>query len=69
MAWNEPGNGPKNPWGKRPSKDGRSEDALKNFQRKIEGILKGAGVGSGGEEGAEGWAGFHAEGNQVVALE
>ena len=53
MAWNEPGNGPKNPWGKRPSKDGRSEDALKNFQRKIEGILKGAGVGSGGEEGAE----------------
>lgn len=50
MAWNEPGGGPKNPWGKRPSRDGRSDDALKNFQRRIESILKGAGVSGGGDD-------------------
>ena len=50
MAWNESGGGPKNPWGKRPSRDGRSDDALKNFQRRIESILKGAGVGGSGDD-------------------
>ncbi|NBU26156.1 MAG: FtsH protease activity modulator HflK [Gammaproteobacteria bacterium] len=39
MAWNEPGGGQNNPWGKRPAKDG--DDAFRNFQRKLEQILKG----------------------------
>ena len=50
MAWNEPG-GNKNPWGKRPGQDGQNVDeAFKNFQRKLENLLKG-GPGSGGPAG------------------
>jgi membrane protease subunit HflK len=46
MAWNEPGGSPNNPWGKRPAKDG--DDAFRNFQRKLEQILKGGSGGGGG---------------------
>lgn len=54
MAWNEPGGSQNNPWGKRPNRS--SDDALRNFQRKLESILKGAGSGPGsdGEGGAGG---------------
>lgn len=45
MAWNEPGGSPNNPWGKRPAKDG--DDAFRNFQRKLEQILKGGSGGTG----------------------
>jgi membrane protease subunit HflK len=45
MAWNEPGGGQNNPWGRRPAKDG--DDAFRNFQRKLEQILKGAPAGGG----------------------
>lgn len=52
MAWNESGGSPKNPWGKRPVKEG--DDAFRSFQRKLEQILRGGGgAGStGGEEPA-----------------
>jgi membrane protease subunit HflK len=58
MAWNQSGggsNGGKNPWGKRPSKEGSAEDAFKNFQRKLDSILKGG--GGGGEGGSVGGGG------------
>ncbi|MEZ5460083.1 MAG: FtsH protease activity modulator HflK [Steroidobacteraceae bacterium] len=62
MAWNEPG-GNKNPWGKRPGQDGQNVDeAFKNFQRKLENLLKG---GSGGG-GAGGGAGAAPEGSGSV---
>ena len=50
MAWNESGGSPKNPWGKRPAKEG--DDSFQQFQRKLEQILRGGGgAGStGGEE-------------------
>ena len=65
MAWNEPG-GNKNPWGKRPGQEGQNVDeAFKNFQRKLENLLKG---GSGGG-GAGGGAGANPEGSgSVLAL-
>ena len=44
MAWNQPGGSGNNPWGKRPAKDGRNVDeAFKNFQRKLEALVKGGG--------------------------
>jgi membrane protease subunit HflK len=54
MAWNEPGGSQQNPWGKRPKRS--SDDAFRNFQRKLESILKGAGSGpsGGGDDGADG---------------
>jgi membrane protease subunit HflK len=62
MSWNEPG-GNKNPWGKRPGQDGQNVDeAFKNFQRKLENLLKG---GSGG--GAQGGGGgANAEGSGAM---
>ncbi len=46
MAWNQPGGSGNNPWGKRPAKDGRNVDeAFKNFQRKLEALVKGGGAG------------------------
>jgi membrane protease subunit HflK len=58
MAWNEPG-GNKNPWGKRPGQDGQNVDeAFRNFQRKLENLLKGgSGGGAGGGGGAAGEGG------------
>ncbi len=54
MAWNQPGGSGNNPWGKRPAKDGRNVDeAFRNFQRKLESLIKGGG-GSGGQGGASG---------------
>ena len=47
MAWND-GENPKNPWGKRNGK-ARGDDAFRNFQRKLDNILKGASGGGGGE--------------------
>ncbi len=51
MAWNESGGSPKNPWGKRPVKEG--DDAFQNFQRKLEQILRGGGGGAGSTGGEE----------------
>jgi membrane protease subunit HflK len=52
MAWNQPGGSGNNPWGKRPSKDGRNVDeAFKNFQRKLEALVKGGGAGGQGGTG------------------
>lgn len=47
MSWNEPGGSQKNPWGKRPNRS--PDDAFRNFQRKLESILKGAGSGPGAQ--------------------
>ena len=51
MAWNESGGSPKNPWGKRPAKEG--DDAFQNFHRKLEQILRGGGGGAGSTGGEE----------------
>lgn len=59
MAWNQPGGGSgNNPWGKRPAKDGRNVDeAFKNFQRKLESLVKGGGGSSGGQGAGGGESG------------
>ncbi|MSR00065.1 MAG: FtsH protease activity modulator HflK [Gammaproteobacteria bacterium] len=44
MAWNEPTGSSKNPWSKRPNGQGGG-DAFRNFQQKLENILKGGGSG------------------------
>lgn len=52
MAWNQPGGSGNNPWGKRPAKDARNVDeAFKNFQRKLEALVKGGGPGGTGGAG------------------
>jgi modulator of FtsH protease HflK len=54
MAWNEPGNGGKSPWEKRPPKPaagGGWDAALKNFQRRLDSLV-GGGSGSGGDSNA-----------------
>lgn len=55
MAWNEPGNRKDSPWGKRPgsSSNGPLEAALRNFQKRLEGLL-GAGGEGGGPEAPQG---------------
>jgi membrane protease subunit HflK len=52
MPWNQSG-GSNNPWGKRPQRENQSADeAFKNFQRKLDSILRGnKGGGAGGEGG------------------
>lgn len=66
MAWNEPG-GNKNPWGKRPGQDGQNVDeAFKNFQRKLENLLKGGPGGSGPAGG--GGAADGPSGNSMLVL-
>ena len=53
MAWNEPG-GDRNPWGNRPDRGSADlDEALRNFQRKLAGILGGQG-GGGGADGGDG---------------
>ena len=52
MAWNQPGGSDNNPWGRKPSRDGQNVDeAFRNFQRKLEQLLKGG--GGGGDGGSE----------------
>jgi modulator of FtsH protease HflK len=52
MAWNQPGGNSNNPWGRRPGKEGQNVDeAFKNFQRKLETLIKGGGGSSGGNAG------------------
>lgn len=64
MAWNEPG-GNKNPWGKRPGQEGQNVDeAFKNFQRKLENLLKGG--SGGGAQGGGGSGGAGAEGSGAM---
>jgi modulator of FtsH protease HflK len=64
MAWNEPGNRGESPWGKkRPAaKPGGFDEALKGWQRRLEGLFGGSGgsPSSGGSEnvgssGSLGW--------------
>ena len=51
MAWNEPG-GDRNPWGNRPDRGSADlDEALRNFQRKLAGILGGQGGGGGADGG------------------
>jgi modulator of FtsH protease HflK len=56
MAWNEPGNRGESPWGKkRPAaKPGGFDEALKGWQRRLEGLFGGSGgsPSSGGSEDA-----------------
>jgi membrane protease subunit HflK len=66
MAWNEPG-GNKNPWGKRPGQDGQNVDeAFKNFQRKLENLLKGG--SGGGASGGSGGSGNDGSGSMLALV-
>jgi membrane protease subunit HflK len=48
MAWNQPGNSNNNPWGKKPAPGGGDLDqALKDWQKRIEALFGGSGGGSG----------------------
>ncbi|MCL5668714.1 MAG: protease modulator HflK, partial [Gammaproteobacteria bacterium] len=50
MAWNEPGGGSKDPWGKRGSESGPPDldEMLRRFQKKLSGLFGG---GKGGDTG------------------
>lgn len=51
MAWNDPGRN-RNPWGNRPDKGAADlDEALRNLQRKLSGMLGGGGAGGDGERG------------------
>ncbi len=54
MAWNEPGGNNQDPWGNRNNNDGPPDldEALKNFQKKINGIFGGKGGGNGANGGS-----------------
>ncbi len=60
MAWNEPGGNNQDPWGGNRKNDGPPDldEALKNFQKKINGIFggKGGGDNNGGGKGVSGGA-------------
>jgi len=48
MAWNQPGSGNNNPWGKKPAGGGGDLDqAFKDWQKRIEGLFGGGGDGGG----------------------
>jgi len=59
MAWNEPGNRGESPWGKRPKNQGGGlDDAFKNWQRRLEALIRGGGgTPSGGTPAAGGGEG------------
>jgi len=61
MAWNEPGGNNQDPWGGRKKNDGPPDldEALKNFQNKVNKIFggKGGGNSSGGGSGSSAFAG------------
>jgi membrane protease subunit HflK len=48
MAWNQPGGGQNNPWGRRPGGGPDLEARVKDWQRKLESLFRGAG-GDGDE--------------------
>lgn len=51
MAWNQPGGGSNNPWGRRPSGGGADlEERLRSWQRRLESLLRPG--GRGGEGGS-----------------
>jgi membrane protease subunit HflK len=58
MAWNEPGGNNQDPWGGGNRNDGPPDldEALKNFQKKIDGLF--GGKGSGGNGSGRGGSGF-----------
>ena len=62
MAWNEPGNNQKDPWGNRGNNGGNQgppdlDEAIRNFQKKISGIFGGSGK-RGGSSSTGGGMGF-----------
>jgi modulator of FtsH protease HflK len=68
MAWNEPGGNDQDPWGgKRKNNDGPPDldEALKNFQNKINQLFGGKG---GSNRSSGGGAGFFSGGLMIVAL-
>lgn len=78
MAWNQPGGsnsggsgsgGNKDPWSRRPSRDGRgSDNGFQDFKRKLDAFLKGKG-GSGGGSGGDGeGSGGHGDSSVLLAV-
>lgn len=78
MAWNQPGGsnsggsgsgGNKDPWSRRPSRDGRgSDNGFQDFKRKLDAFLKGKG-GSGGGTGGDGeGSGGHGDSSVLLAV-
>jgi len=72
MAWNEPGNNQKDPWGNRGNNGGNQgppdlDEAIRNFQKKISGIFGGSG-NRGGSSSSGGGMGFSLVAIIVVGL-
>jgi modulator of FtsH protease HflK len=59
MAWNEPGNGDKDPWGNR-GNDGPPDldEVIRNFQRKLSGLFGGGGSSNNNDSTEGGSLGF-----------
>jgi membrane protease subunit HflK len=59
MAWNEPGGNNQDPWGGNRNNDGPPDldEALKNFQKKINGMFGGKGGGNNNNNGGSGISG------------
>jgi membrane protease subunit HflK len=68
MAWNDPGRN-RNPWGNRPDKGAADlDEALRNLQRKLSGMLGGGGAGGGDGERGDGGGMMRGFGVGTVAL-
>ncbi len=72
MAWNEPGNNQKDPWGNRGNNGGNQgppdlDEAIRNFQKKISGIFGGGGK-RGGTSSPGGGMGFSVIAIIVIGL-
>lgn len=67
MAWNQPGSGGNNPWGRRPAGGSNLEERLKEWQRRLESFFRGGGAGRGGGNGAEG-TGPSGDGGSLVLM-
>jgi membrane protease subunit HflK len=49
MAWNQPGGGQNNPWGRRPGGGPDLDARVKDWQRKLESLFRGGGGGGDGD--------------------
>lgn len=70
MAWNEPGNGDKDPWGKRGGNDGPPDldEVVKNLQRKLGNLFGGKGGGNGTPPSPNGSGAASSAGIGLIAL-
>jgi modulator of FtsH protease HflK len=54
MAWNQPGGQNNNPWGRRPGQSGNLDEKVRDWQRRLESLLRPGGGGARDGEGGGG---------------